>query len=66
VSIFEYNEEEELRKIRAVEYELGREEGEQRLTRLLQALLKDGREKELPRVSQERDYRIHLYEEYGI
>ena len=74
VSIFEYHEEEELKKIRAVEYEIGKEEGieegieigEKKLTRLLQALLRDGRGEEMLRAVQEEEYRLCLYKEYCI
>ena len=54
MSIFEYNKEEEERKIRKAEYEAG----ETRILNLIQRLALDGRSDEIPKLATDRDLLI--------
>ncbi len=62
VSIFEYDEEKHLKNLR----EEGKKEGEKHFSRLIQALLDDGRNDDLKRVLSDPEYREQLYREYGL
>lgn len=62
VSIFEYDEEKHLKNVR----EEGKKEGEKHFSRLIQALLDNGRNDDLKRVLSDPEYREQLYREYGL
>lgn len=66
MSIYEFDEEREMAIIRADERELGREEGERRITVLYKYLLDDERTEDLRRAVEDDAYRSILCEEYGI
>lgn len=70
VSIFEYNEEKHLKSEREEWYKIGQEkgheEGEKRLSRLIQALLDADRNDDLRRVLSDPECREQLYREYGL
>lgn len=62
VSIFEYDDEKHLKNVR----EEGKKEGEKHFSRLIQALLDDGRNDDIKRVLSDPEYREQLYREYGL
>lgn len=62
MSIFEYDEEKHLRN----EREEGREEGEDRIVKLMQKLMEAERDEDIKRVLSDREYRGQLYQEYGL
>ena len=62
MSIFEYNKEEEERKIRKAEYEAG----ETRILNLIQCLTLDGRSDEIPKLATDRDLLNMLLKEYNL
>ena len=70
VSIFEYNKEEEERKIRKAEYEAGIIEGESRgsnrILQLIQYLLQDGRHDEIHKITSDKDLLTSLLKEYNL
>lgn len=70
MSIYEYDEEREMKLIREDERELGREEGieigQKEILLLTRKLLEDNRVDDLKRVTQEEAYRVRMCEEYGI
>ena len=73
MSIFEYDKEEEERKLRKAEYEAGREEGIKegmkeydRFMKLTQKLLSDKQYDELKRATEEKSYCQQLFEKYNI
>ncbi len=78
MSIYEFDEEREMKLIREDEREIGREEGkeegrkegrtegEQRVLMLNRYLLADDRMEDLKRVLEEEEYRMALYQEYGL
>ncbi len=78
MSIFEYDEEEEKRKLREAEFEYGREEGErvgerkgerkgqEKIMALMQRLFAQGRGSELERVVKDEAYLDQLLEEFGL
>lgn len=70
MSIFEYDEEEEKRKLREAEYEYGKEEGtkqgEDILSRLIAVLLEKGDVDSVRRAVKNRQEREELYRKYGI
>lgn len=65
MSIFEYDEEEEKRKLREAEFEYGREEGINDAMTLIQKLLAAGRTEEIERVAADEAYRRRLLEEFA-
>ena len=66
MSIFEYDEEEEKRKLREAEYACGKEEGEDILSHLIAVLLKKGDMDSVRRAVKSRRDREALYKKYGI
>ncbi len=70
MSIFEYDEEEEKRKLREAEYAYGKEEGtrqgEDILSRLIAVLLEKGDMDSVQRAVKSRRDREALYKKYGI
>ena len=78
MSIYEFDEEREMKLIREDEREIGREqgreqgieqgrtEGEHRMLMLNKYLLADGRIEDLKRALEEEEYRMALYQEYDI
>ena len=62
MSIFEYNKEEEERKIRKAEYEAG----ETRILNLIQRLALDGRSDEIPKLATDRNLLNRLLKEYNL
>lgn len=70
MSIFEYDEEEEKRKLREAEYAYGKEEGtrqgEDTLSRLIAVLLEKGDVESVRRAVESREARAELYKKYGI
>ena len=82
VSIFEYDEEKHLKSERELAYKngedagikkgiekgisMGREEGEKRLSELLQILVKEKRDDDLSRVIYDQSYREQLYRENNL
>lgn len=78
MSIYEFDEEREMKLIREDEREIGREEGkeegreqgraegEQRVLMLNRYLLADDRMEDLKRGLEEEEYRMALYQEYGL
>lgn len=66
MSIYEFDEEKEMAIIRADERELGREEGERRITVLYKYLLDDGRTEDLRRAVEDDAYRSALCKQYSI
>ncbi len=66
MSIFEYDEEEEKRKLREAEYEYGKEEGEDILSHLIAVLLEKGDVDSVRRAVKNRQEREELYRKYGI
>lgn len=62
MSIFEYNKEEEERKIRKAEYEAG----ETRILNLIQRLALNGRSDEIPKLATDRDLLNRLLKEYNL
>lgn len=59
MSIYEYDEEKHLAQVR----EEGREEGEERLGKLMMVLLASGRNIDAQKVAADADYRRELYKE---
>lgn len=66
MSIYEYDEERELKLIREDERELGREEGESYFAQLAEKLLADLRMDDLVKATKDREFRLELYREYHI
>ena len=70
MSIFEYNKEEEMKKIRADEFRIGKAEGkaegEARLSALINRLFLEGRSDEVQRVVTDVKWRQKLYGEYNL
>ncbi len=74
MSIFEYNKEEEERKIRKAEYEAGKEagisEGEtrgtNRILQLVQLLSQNGRYNEIQKITTDKDLLNSLLKEYNL
>lgn len=74
MSIFEYNEELEMRKLRQSEYRNGETEGEKRgiekgerlFAELTSRLLEEARIQELKQAMEDTGYRKRLYQKYGI
>ncbi len=82
MSIFEYDEEKHLKSERELAYKngedagikkgiekgisMGREEGEKRLSELLQILVKEKRDDDLSRVIYDQSYREQLYRENNL
>lgn len=66
MSIYEFDEEKEMAIIRADERELGREEGERRITVLYKCLLKDNRMEDWEKAIEDNIYCSKLYEEYSL
>lgn len=69
MSIYEFDEEREMRLIREDEREIGREEGRikiERILRLNKVLLSDNRIDDLKRATDDEAYRQMLCEEYSI
>ena len=66
MSIFEYDEEEEKRKLREAEYAYGRKEGEDVLSHLLAVLLEKGDMESVRCAVESREARAELYKKYGI
>ncbi len=66
MSIYEFDEEKEMAIIRADERELGREEGEHRITELHKRLLDDERMEDLRKAVEDDSYQSALCREYGI
>ncbi|MCM1128253.1 MAG: hypothetical protein NC429_17520 [Lachnospiraceae bacterium] len=66
VSIYEFDEEREMRLIREDEREIGRASGEQRILMLNKILLADNRFDDLKRAVEDESYRKTLFEEYSI
>ena len=66
MSIFEYDEEEEKRKLREAEYACGKEEGEDILSHLIAVLLEKGDMDSVRRAVKSRRDREALYKKYGI
>lgn len=69
MSIYEFDEEREIRLIREDEREIGREEGRIKVERILmlnKILLSDNRIDDLKRAVDDEEYRKMLYEEYSI
>lgn len=70
MSIFEYNKEEEERKIRKAEYEAGFAEGEshgtERILQLVQLLAQNGRYDEIHKITSDKDLLTSLLKEYNI
>lgn len=66
MSIFEYDEEEEKRKLREAEYAYGKEEGEDILSHLITVLLEKGDVDSVRRAVKNRQEREALYKKYGI
>ncbi len=74
MSIFEYDEEEEKRKLREAEYAYGKEEGtrqgrkegEDVLSHLLAVLLEKGDMESVRRAVESREARAELYKKYGL
>lgn len=62
MSIFEYNKEEEERKIRKAEYETG----ETHILNLIQCLTLDGRSDEIPKLATDRELLNTLLKEYNL
>lgn len=62
MSIFEYNKEEEERKIRKAEYEAG----ETHILNLIQCLTLDGRSDEIPKLATDRNLLNALLKEYNL
>ena len=53
--------------MKAIEYEMmWKEEGEQRVNRLIQLLLEQAREDEISKVVSDKEYQQKLFEEFGI
>lgn len=53
--------------MKAIEYEMmWKEEGEQRVNRLIQMLLEQAREDEISKVVSDKEYQQKLFEEFGI
>ncbi|SKB47397.1 hypothetical protein SAMN06296386_101138 [Lachnospiraceae bacterium] len=46
--------------------EEGRMEGEDKLARLINALIESGRNNDIAKVSTDKEYRAHLYDEFNI
>ncbi len=70
MSIFEYNKEEEERKIRKAEYEAGIAEGEtrgtNRILQLIQLLSQNGRYNEIQKITTDKDLLNSLLKEYNL
>ena len=66
VSIFEYDKEEEERKLREAEYEAGREEGRQEILNLMSKLTEAGRMGDLKRAIEDEEYRAQLMKELSL
>ena len=63
VSIFEYDKEEEERKLREAEWEAGREDGEQAMVELIEKLIVADRMEDMRRAIEDKEYRVQLMRE---
>ena len=61
MSIFEYDEEKHMRQVR----EEGEQMAEERMSRLIEKLMKEGRSEDLERAAKDTSYRRKLLEELG-
>ena len=66
VSIFEFDKDEEERKLREAEYEAGREEERQEILNLMSKLTEAGRMEELKRAIEDEEYRERLIKEFNV
>lgn len=66
VSIYEYDEEKEIKLIRKDEREIGIEQGELKLAQLISRLFADGRTEDAQRAASDENDRKALYKEYGF
>lgn len=66
VSIYEYDKEEEEKKLRRAEYAAGMLAGEKRLETLISLLLQNGRNAEIQKVVDDPELRENLYKEYNL
>ena len=66
VSIYEYDKEEEEKKLRRAEYAAGMLAGEKRLETLISLLLQNGRNAEVQKVVDDPELRENLYKEYNL
>ena len=66
VSIYEYDEEKEMKLIRADERKIGIEQGESKLAQLMSRLFVDGRADDAQRAASDENDRKALYKEYGF
>lgn len=66
VSIYEYDKEEEEKKLRKAEYAAGMLAGEKRLETLISLLLQNGRNAEIQKVVDDPELRENLYKEYNL
>ena len=66
VSIYEYDKEEEEKKLRRAEYAAGMLAGEKRLGTLISLLLQNGRNAEIQKVVDDPGLRENLYKEYNL
>lgn len=66
VSIYEYDEEKEMKLIRADERKIGIEQGESKLAQLMSRLFADGRADDAQRAASDENDRKALYKEYGF
>lgn len=66
MSIYEYDKEEEEKKLRRAEYAAGMLAGEKRLETLISLLLQNGRNAEIQKVVDDPELRENLYKEYNL
>lgn len=66
MSIFEYNEEKHMKSEREEWHKIGLKEGEERLSRLIQALLHADRTEDMQRALSNPEYREQLYRENNL
>lgn len=66
VSIYEYDKEEEEKKLRRAEYAAGMLAGEKRLETLISLLLQNGRNADIQKVVDDPELRENLYKEYNL
>lgn len=66
VSIFEYDKEEEERKLRKAEYEAGEKAGEEAMAKLIEELMSSGHIEECRKVINDKEYRKERMKEFHI
>lgn len=66
VSIFEYDKEEEERKLRKAEYEVGKEDGHQEMLKLMDKLLEAGRIEDMKRAIENKEYIAQLMKKLNM